>query len=183
MDTLQGQLLVAAPRLSDPNFFHTVVLLVQHNEDGALGLVLNRPLAASVQQVWQQVAESPCLIEGVIHQGGPCEGPLMVVHADDGASDLRIADGLHFSTNKDAIERLVNAGDAPTRFFIGYAGWGAGQLEAEIETASWLTVPATADRVFDEAEDLWQQLHRAATRAAHSTWIPPEIMPDDPSLN
>ena len=183
MESLQGQLLVAAPRLSDPNFFHTVVLLVQHNEDGALGLVLNRPLAASVHQVWQQVAESPCLIEGVIHQGGPCEGPLMVVHADEDASDLRIADGLHFSTNKDAIERLVGSGDSPTRFFIGYAGWAAGQLEAEIETASWLAVPPKPEHIFDEAEDLWQELHRAATRAAQSTWIPPEIMPDDPSLN
>src|SRR5687768_8432333 len=105
MDSLQGQLLIAAPRLADPNFFHTVVLMVQHNDDGALGLVLNRPLTAAIQTVWQQVSESPCLIEGFLHQGGPCEGPLMVVHANADASDLEVMPGVYFSTNKDGIEK------------------------------------------------------------------------------
>ncbi|MDB5294961.1 MAG: hypothetical protein JWO31_944 [Phycisphaerales bacterium] len=183
MDSLQGQLLIATPRLSDPNFFHTVILLVQHGAEGALGVVLNRPLTAPVRQVWEQVSDAPCLVEGVVHQGGPCEGPLMVVHGDADSSDLRVGDGLHFSTDKDAIERLVSAGEAPTRFFIGYAGWGAGQLEAELAADSWLVLPAEPDHVFEEAEDLWQDLHRAATRASRPSWIPPEIMPGDPSLN
>lgn len=183
MDSLQGQLLIAAPRLSDPNFFHTVVLLVQHGADGALGLVLNRPVSASVSAVWQQVSESPCLIEGFLRQGGPCEGPLMVVHTEVGASDLQVGPGLHFSTNKDAIERLVDAASSPTTFFVGYAGWGPGQLEDELEQASWLTTAAKPEHIFDPPEELWHALHRAASRAAHAAWIPPELMPDDPSLN
>jgi putative transcriptional regulator len=183
MDSLQGQLLIAAPRLTDPNFFHAVVLMVQHNEDGALGLVLNRPLAATVQTVWEQVGDSTCLIEGYIHHGGPCEGPLMVVHGDEDASDLRVADGVHFSTNKDAIAKLVESGTSPTKFFLGYAGWGAGQIEQELESASWLTAPAKPDHIFESSDELWHELHRAASRASHASWIPPSIMPDDPSMN
>jgi putative transcriptional regulator len=183
MDSLQGQLLIAAPRLADPNFFHTVVLMVQHNNDGALGLVLNRPLSAAIQTVWQQVSESPCLIEGFLHQGGPCEGPLMVVHANEEASDLEVMPGVYFSTNKDGIEKLVETASSPTKFFIGYAGWGAGQLERELETASWLTTQAKMEDIFEGTDELWQELHRAATRAAQASWIPPEIMPDDPSMN
>jgi putative transcriptional regulator len=183
MDSLQGKLLIAAPRLADPNFFHTVVLMVQHNDDGALGLVLNRPLTAAIQTVWKQVSETACLVEGFVHQGGPCEGPLMVVHGDAEASDLQVMPGVHFTTNKDAIEKIVETGDTPTKFFIGYAGWGPGQLENELEAASWLTVSAEPDHVFESADELWQELHRAATRATQSSWIPPEMMPDDPSLN
>jgi putative transcriptional regulator len=183
MDSLQGQLLVATPRLSDPNFFHTVILLVQHGAEGALGLVLNRPLSASVSTVWKQVSESPCLIEGFLHQGGPCEGPLMVVHTDDGAADLTVMPGVHFSTNKDAIERLVEAASSPTTFFIGYAGWRPGQLENELEQASWLTATAKPEHIFDPPDELWHALHRVASKAATASWIPPEIMPDDPSLN
>lgn len=183
MQSLQGQLLIATPKLSDPNFFHAVVLVVQHNAEGSLGLVLNRPLGVSVTTVWQQLGDSPCLIEGVVHQGGPCEGPLMVVHADDEASDMKIAQGLHFSTNKDVIERLVVAGTDSTRFFIGYAGWGAGQLELEMQSASWLTMKAEPAHVFDPPDDLWHEVHRQLVRATQTSWIPPGMMPKDPSLN
>ncbi|QOV91896.1 YqgE/AlgH family protein [Humisphaera borealis] len=183
MDSLQGQLLIAAPRLSDPNFFHTVVFMVQHSEEGALGLVLNRPLETSVRDVWKQVSDGDCLIEGSIHQGGPCEGPLMVLHSDEAGGDMDVMPGITMSTNREAIEKLVTAGASPTRFFVGYAGWTAGQLEAELESASWLTCDAELEHVFEDHDDLWQQLHRAVTRAAQTSWIPPEIMPDDPSLN
>ncbi|HEX8910961.1 MAG TPA: YqgE/AlgH family protein [Humisphaera sp.] len=184
MDSLQGHLLIATPTLSDPNFFHTVVLLVQHGEEGALGLVLNRPLATPVSKVWEQVSDSACLIEGNVFQGGPCEGPLMVVHGSGDASDLEVMPGVYFSTNRDAIEKLVESGADPTRFFIGYAGWTAGQLEAELASDSWLTVKADPAHLFDPPEDLWHDLHRQATRKAKApSWIPPEIMPDDPSMN
>ena len=78
----------------------------------------------------------------------------------------------------------MEAGSDPTRFFIGYAGWTSGQLEAEMEQSSWLVLEADVERVFEGSdEDLWHALHRQATRASLGSWIPPEIMPDDPSLN
>jgi putative transcriptional regulator len=80
MDSLRGQLLLASRRLADPNFFHAVVLMVQHGEDGALGLVINRPLEVTIKQACDDSLEMVCETEGILHQGGPCQGPLMVLH-------------------------------------------------------------------------------------------------------
>src|SRR3712207_1277597 len=107
MQSLQGQFLVAAPKLRDPNFFKAVVLIVQHNDDGALGLIVNRPLDVTIEKAWEQVSELPCQAEGHLHQGGPCPGPLMVVHTDEFVSQIPVASDIHFSTEKDAIEKLV----------------------------------------------------------------------------
>src|SRR5687767_11112387 len=97
MTSLQGQLLIASPKLVDPNFFHTVILLVQHNDEGALGLVLNRPLRTTVKEMWREVAEDEeCEVEGPLHQGGPCEGALMVVHADAAEAEAQVTDGVYF---------------------------------------------------------------------------------------
>ena len=185
-DSLQGHLIVAAPRLRDPNFFKSVVLMVQHNDEGALGLILNRPLGATIEAAWEQVGETPCQVSGPIHQGGPCEGPLMVVHTDEELSQVQVMPGVHFSTEKDAIEKLVgrdDAGQTRMRFFVGYAGWGPGQLEAEIELASWLSAPAAADQVFGPTEDLWDSLMKLIARSAAAPFMDPRIIPDDPSVN
>src|SRR5208282_6015778 len=80
MEVLQGRLLIASPRLVDPNFFRSIVLLVQHSEDGALGLILNRQLKISVRSAWAQISQSVCQADGFLYQGGPCDGPLMVLH-------------------------------------------------------------------------------------------------------
>src|SRR5687768_5273835 len=90
MKSLQGQLLIASPKLFDPNFFRSVVLLVQHTDAGALGLVLNRPLEMTINDAWGQVSETPCDATGFLHQGGPCEGPLMVLHTDSALPELPV---------------------------------------------------------------------------------------------
>jgi putative transcriptional regulator len=185
-DSLQGHLIVAAPKLRDPNFFKAVVLLVQHNEEGALGLILNRPLGATIEAAWEQVTDTPCLVSGVLHQGGPCEGPLMVVHTEPELSQIEVTTGVHFSTEKDAIEQLVardDAGRTRMRFFVGYSGWGPGQLEAEIEHASWLSAPAAPDQVFGPTEDLWDAVMKLIARSAATPYMDPKIIPDDPSMN
>ena len=183
MKSLQGQLLVASPTLVDPNFFHTVVLIVQHNEEGALGLVLNRPLRTTVKEMWEQVAEEETQAEGVLHQGGPCEGPLMVVHGDDDYSEVEVTPTLHFCTSRDRVEKLMVAGSSPMKFFVGYAGWTAGQLEAEMAEPSWLVAPATPQIVFEGDEHLWSDLVRAISRAAVTGLVDPKRIPDDPSVN
>jgi len=84
------------------------VLLVQHNDEGALGLVLNRPLQTTVQEMWQQVDEgTQCGVGGALHQGGPCEGALMVVHAAEDRAESEVAKGIYFCMRRDVIERLV----------------------------------------------------------------------------
>lgn len=183
MKSLQGQLLVATPKLMDPNFFHTVILMVQHSDEGALGVVLNRPLETTIQTAWEQVSEIPCNIEGVLHQGGPCEGPLMVVHGDAALSQIEVVPGVHFSTDKDSVEQLVTNESGPAKFFVGYSGWAGGQLEREMEEGAWLTIEATSDRVFSGGTELWETLLKTISRAAKFPYLNPKLIPDDPSLN
>jgi putative transcriptional regulator len=182
MDSLQGQFLIASPRLVDPNFARSVVLMVQHGDEGALGLVVNRPLETRVEEVCEKVLETPCATEGVIYQGGPCEGPLMVVHTHDSRSDIEVKPGVHFSTERESIEWLLRYNEAPIKYFVNYAGWAAGQLETEMESGSWLTVPADDEQIFHTAggDELWSKLLAAAKLGK---WIDPARIPDDPSLN
>lgn len=197
MKSLQGQILVASPQLVDPNFFRAVVLIVQHSDEGALGLVLNRPLEPTIEMVWDQIlseeerdaGETPCLVEGHLHRGGPCDGPLMVVHNDENHSQIEVTAGVHFSTEKDAVEDLVTRGDEDLKikFFLGYAGWSPGQLEHELAEGSWLTIAATPDQIFlsgdDDGEEQWTALRREIARVTTFPWIDPKRIPPDPTVN
>lgn len=181
--SLKGHLLIASPRLRDPNFFRTVVFLVQHDEKGSLGLVLNRPLDVSVRAAWKQISSMPCEIDGPLRRGGPCEGVLMALHTDLQASDLEVIEGVHFSTTKHTIEHLVTHGADPVRLFAGYAGWAPGQLESELAEGAWFVVPATSESVFDDEKGSWELLFRSAERSMLSQWLDPKLLPDDPSMN
>src|ERR1051325_4180146 len=101
MDSLQGHLLVASSMLGDPNFVQTIILIVQHDENGALGLVLNRALETTVKDALDDSAEIECEIDDYLYQGGPCQGPLMVLHDDPLAADSKVLEGVFFSTEKD----------------------------------------------------------------------------------
>ncbi len=184
MASLQGQLLLASGALVDPNFARAIVLMVQHGDEGALGLILNRPLEITVGRACEQVLEqkTPCAVEGMLHQGGPCEGPLMVLHTHETQSDIEVVPGVYFSTDRAKIEWLLEHNDGEIKFFVGYAGWGEGQLEGEIETGSWVASPASERKVFDNAEgaEQWSRLMAGATLGR---WIDPDHMPEDPSMN
>lgn len=183
MKSLQGQLLIASPRLLDPSFARSVVLIVQHNDEGAMGLILNRPLETTVQMVWEQVSDVPCAIEAPLFQGGPCEGPLMLLHGEESLSQIEVLPGVYFSTDKASAEELAARTDATARFFVGYAGWGAGQLEAEMEAGGWLTLAGAAEHVFGDPEPLWNTLRRRVSLLSAYPWLSPELIPDDPSVN
>jgi len=183
MNSLQGQLLIASPKLHDPNFFKSVVLLVQHTDEGALGVILNRPLETTIQDAWSQVSELPCNAEGALHQGGPCPGPLIVVHTDPTASQYEVCGGVYFSTDKESIERLVSQCAGPLKFFVNYAGWGPGQLEGEIEAGGWLTTAAASDEVFRSDDELWPSVLRLAGRRTRLAGIDPKLIPEDPTMN
>ncbi len=107
MPFLQGHLLVASPKLGDPNFFRAVVLLVRHNEDGALGLILNRPSDTPLKAVWETVSETPCETTAVIHHGGPCPGPLMAVHTEEFMAESEVLPNLYFASDKQQLEHLA----------------------------------------------------------------------------
>ena len=135
MESLQGHLLIAAVDLAEP-FTRAVVLLIRHNDDGALGLILNRRTRATLKEAWGKLSEVPCFREESLFLGGPCEGPLMALHQHTALLEHETLPGLYFCASKDKLERLAaTKGGPPVKFFAGYSGWSAGQLEDEIGAA------------------------------------------------
>ena len=186
MESLKGHFLIAAASLADPNFSRSVVLMLQHDEGGALGVVVNRPLEVTVRQACEQVLGVACELDGPLHHGGPCEAVMMVLYpADlpDGPDADAVVPGLRYSTDKETIEQLFRVGRAPDgglKVIVGYSGWGAGQLEGEMKTGSWLVVPATAARALGPAGPLWTRL---VTEANLGKFVDPKWIPEDPSVN
>jgi putative transcriptional regulator len=176
----KGKFLIASPRLRDPNFFKAVVLLVQHDGDGALGLVMNRPMSVTVRQATENLADGVVGPETPLRIGGPCEGPLVAVHPDADLAEIEVLDGVYFSTEKFRVERVMADHAERALYFAGYAGWGGGQLEGELDEGSWLVVPATPQLIFTPARDLWGRLNTYATLGGT---LDLDRIPDDPQVN
>jgi putative transcriptional regulator len=183
MSSLQGHLLVASPKLGDSNFFRSVVLLVRHNEEGAFGLVLNRPSNTRLREVWSNVSDTPCETEAHILHGGPCAGPLMALHTIEFLSESEVLPNLYFAAAKDKLEHLVLKPSETARFYAGYAGWTSGQLDAELREGAWFSAPAELEQAFWPADDLWEQLCRQLASTTKIAGIKVKHEPPDPSVN
>jgi putative transcriptional regulator len=157
---LQGQLLVASPTMADPNFARTVIAIANHDEDGALGIVLNRP---SDTEVVEAVPELEGVMDGseVVFVGGPVQPASIVVLAefeDPAEAAFLVVGGIGLVSDRTGLERLETV-TARRRIFAGYAGWGPGQLESELEREDWIIEPALPEDVFSEAPvELWAQV-------------------------
>lgn len=183
MDSLQGHFLVGSPHLTDPNFYRSVVLMVQHDADGALGLILNRPTSHTVAELVREVGESVADCQRPIYLGGPVQGPLMAVHTQLAYSQLQIATGVHFATEKQYLQEILSASEKPWLLFSGYSGWGAGQLEREMQQGGWLTIDATDDDVFYTGDDLWERLITRIGQEIIAPAFPASRLPPDPHMN
>jgi putative transcriptional regulator len=185
MDNLQGHFLIASAKLADPNFFRTVVLIVRHNEEGAMGMVLNRPASLTVREVWEKVGGAACETDEHLHVGGPCPGPLMALHQRVDLADLEIGSGMYFTADPESIAQLVEQPQLAVRYFAGYAGWGAGQLEQEITGGAWHVAPAATEQIFGADDTLWESLVRGARRKPG--WLIDALgirhIPPEPSMN
>ncbi len=167
--SLTGDLLVAMPGLRDPNFEHTVTLVCQHNEDGALGLVINRPSDYRLGELLRHLdlsSDDDGLTGQPVLNGGPLQRERgFVLHPPDGhwASTHTIDAGLSLTTSRDILEALA-AGRGPARALValGYAGWEPGQLERELRDNAWLTVGADHELLF--SVPLEQRWSAAAAR-------------------
>ena len=164
-DSLAGQLLVATPQLTDPRFVQTVVYLVRHNASGALGVVVNRPLGdVPMARVLEPLGIDATGVSGSIpvHYGGPVERARgLVLHTADyvGEGTLVVNNTMALTAHPEVL-RAMAAGEGPRRtlFAVGYAGWGPGQLDAEIDAGHWITVPSDEGLVFDDDyRSKWEQ--------------------------
>src|SRR5437763_1251470 len=162
MSSLAPSLLLSMPQLTDPNFNRTVVLLCKHSDDGAFGLVVNRPTVATghvVVSLYPPVSTDHDLQVWV---GGPVEPQRSWILVgdepdDDETKGVRIADALYLSPSPDLLRRLLEPGPPPrARLMVGYSGWGPGQLEAELHASAWLISDVDRDLLFNPpAERLW----------------------------
>jgi putative transcriptional regulator len=181
MDSARGQLLIAGPALVDPNFWRTVVLIVEHSEEGAFGLVLNRPSETLVGEAVPEIEELVDPDEP-LYIGGPVQpsGVVVLGQFEDPSDGVLLAF---------ANVGVLGSGPAPDehaaglragRAFVGHAGWGAGQLEEELERGDWILEPAQLDDAFSpEPRELWASV---LTRKGGSYALVAR-MPADPSLN
>jgi putative transcriptional regulator len=181
-ESLRGKLLVASPTLLDPNFVRTVILIAEHTEEGAMGLVLNRPAESTIAEavpdlVWLGDEDEQ------VYVGGPVAETAVIVLAEFDRPEMAgalVEPDLGFigadADDPDALEGAIRR----ARVFAGHAGWGPGQLESELEEEAWIVEPPLREEVFTEdAQGLWAAVLRRKGRkyALLST------MPLDPSLN
>jgi putative transcriptional regulator len=168
--SLTGQFLVAAPDLGDPRFAQSVILIVSHGPDGAMGLVVNRQYGAgSLRSLLRGFGVERSDVEEAVllHYGGPVEQDRgFVLHSADyiGPSTRVVSPGLALSTGFDILKAIA-AGRGPrhSAFYLGYAGWGAGQLEGELARHEWLTASAEVDMIFEkDLAHIWQQVLKRA---------------------
>ncbi len=154
--TLANQLLIAMPGMADPNFSSTVTLICEHNDEGALGIVINRPLTLTLGGLFEQLDledADPAAAGNPVVMGGPV-GPErgFVLHASTHSYEhsLAVSSEINLTLSRDVIDAMARGG-GPDKSLValGYAGWEPGQLEAEMLANSWLNVPATPDVVFD----------------------------------
>jgi putative transcriptional regulator len=181
MDSARGQLLIAGPTLLDPNFWRTVVLVVEHTDEGALGLVLNRPSQTTVGEAIPQLEELVDL-EDQLFIGGPVQPSSVIVLAefeDPGDAALVAFDDVGVLGSGASLEE-VGAGVRTGRAFVGHADWGPGQLDSELERGDWILEQARrADTFSPEPDELWPEV---LTRKGGSYALIAR-MPPDPSVN
>lgn len=176
--------MIAIPDLPDTNFFRSVVFILQHSEEGATGVILNRPSNVTVSTVWDEVSEEEtCSSNERVNVGGPVEGPLIALHTSSAFSESEIIEGVYMSMRRDNLNYLVNQDQHPFKIFSGYSGWSPGQLESEMEQGGWLSMQAKLDHVFGPIDSLWKQ---TCEHVGHEIMMPhfsKKVFPTDPSMN
>ncbi len=169
---LAGHLLIAMPAMQDPNFARTVTYICEHTDQGALGIIINRPMDMDLGAIFDQLemaSSDPGLARQPVLQGGPVHQERgFVLHAPEAASEsefdatVAVTEAIRVTTSQDILSAMAK-GQGPRRAVValGYAGWGAGQLEDELARNAWLSVPATPQIIF---ETPFQQRWRESAR-------------------
>ncbi|MDR0705805.1 MAG: YqgE/AlgH family protein [Planctomycetaceae bacterium] len=179
-----GKLLIASPFLIDPNFRQTIVFIVQGSDDEEVfGVVLNRISDQPIRAIWKSIFHRDCETESSLYLGGPVFGTLTALHETKQLNSIEIVPGVHFTNVPKDLKRLVQHQNDDCRFFIGHAGWGAGQLLSEITEGAWYLAEATRELVFNDDSELWRHLIEAIGQDVLSEMLHINKFPEDPALN
>lgn len=163
MSDLAPGILIAVPQLDDPNFARSVVLLIEHNDSGAMGIVFNRPSEIALREIGKEHGMDVHEGAGNAYIGGPVqrERGFLVHRRPDVADSVQLQEDVFLSVSTDALRILLSGDPAAYRLCLGYAGWGPGQLEREMVSGGWLNSSITARRIFDTPSDkIWEAVIR-----------------------
>lgn len=181
-ESFSGRLLIASSHLDDENFRCTVVLIVQDNDAGTVGLILNRPVS-KLSAFWKGVFGVKCPGQDYLFSGGPVMGPLVALHKDRALADVTVVPDWCLTFDKDRLASVLTDATGPVRYIVGQSGWTRPQLIDEIEQGYWFLLPSEQLPEVADFTELWLTTLGRYGRSslARITGIP--IFPSDPSVN
>ena len=158
--------------------------MMDHTDEGAMGVVLNRPTSVEISDLWQKLdSDVEVYIDGKVHVGGPVEGPIIALHDQFSMSDEMIIDEVYMTMTSDRMNQLVAKSGIKFRVFSGYSGWAPGQLEAEVQNGGWLVTEATSSDVYGSPEALWKSVCERVGNKIMFPGLPDISSGTDPNLN
>lgn len=179
----KGKILISEPFLIDPNFKRSIVLLCEHNEDGSVGFILNKPTQVKLNQVMEEDFPE---FDAPVYFGGPVQiNTLQFIHklGDTLEGSTEIGDGLYWGGSFEILKLLIESKQVKSsdfRFFIGYSGWSVGQLEDEMKINSWIVTSTESENLFsDEPDKLWGEILKKMGKKFAIL----ASFPEDPSVN
>ncbi len=184
MQSLEGQLLIATPDLLAPMFSQSVVLMIDHDDEGAIGVILNKPTNTTMTDLSGKLFDDAFEWDKPLHVGGPVTGTLAVLHTLEAMADREVIPGVYLTLEATKVQHVLSQKPQPSIVVANYAGWGPGQLESELDRDSWLTLPASSEHVFWTGRgELWKSAIRAINARKLSAVLGLRGMPADPRLN
>jgi putative transcriptional regulator len=158
---LTGSVLVSSPWVRDPNFANSVCLIVEHSDNGTVGVLLNRPMVMDPKPLLNFLFEGEVVgaASGMAHFnfGGPNNGPILAIHNESALAEGGNDHGVYLSAQVETLRQLAQSSPEHLRWFIGHATWGKSQLEQEIVSENWLLLPAVPQIVFEQEESMWKR--------------------------
>lgn len=148
-----------------------------------MGLVVNHPSRTTVREAWKQISKDACRCDDLLYHGGPCPGPVMVLHTLPNEADAAVGPGIYLTINGETIQKFVSRKMNAVKYIVGNAGWSPGQLEEELDAASWMVAEASPEEVFHAKVDQWLNLSRSVSLRTAGEYLKPGIIPSDPSRN
>ena len=154
MQTLKGHLLIATPHLRSPIFSRSVILILDQNEEGALGVILNQPISTTMTDLSGKIFVEDFEWDKPISLGGPMASSLVMLHTDEDLADEEIIPGVYITIDGSKVQDLIDLRSEPSLVVANYSGWGPGQLDGELRADSWLTLPATFVEILKYAQSV-----------------------------
>jgi putative transcriptional regulator len=184
MQTLKGHFLIASPQLDSPIFSRSVILVIEQNEEGVLGVIVNQQINTTLTELSGKIFPEDFEWDKPLSLGGPMASSLMMLHTNEALADQEVIPGVYITTDGAKVQELIDARSEPSLVVANYSGWGPGQLDGELLADTWLTLPATFDHVFwTGSKELWKVAVSQVKARALAVLAGVRELPPDPNLN